>query len=64
MQTTGDLFTGQNKISVKADVSSIEKGRYDVYARICDDDGKFPIELANDIWNPELRANKIGTFEK
>ncbi len=64
INTTGDLFTGQNKISVKADVSSIEKGRYDVYARICDDDGKFSIELANDIWNPELRANKIGTFEK
>lgn len=64
ISTSGDLFTGQNKISVRADVSSINKGSYDVYARICDNDGKFPIELANDIWNSKLRANKIGTFEK
>ena len=64
ISTDGDLFTGQDKISVKANVSSINKGKYDVYARLCDENGKFPIELANDIWNAKLRANKIGTFSK
>lgn len=57
-------FCGQENLSLKADISCLASGTYDVYAKLCDSDGKFPIQLANDLWNEKLRANKIGSFEK
>ena len=65
ISSEGDLFTGQESMSVKADVSSLSNGKYDVYAKFCDSEtGKYAVRFANDGWNETLKANKIGSYEK
>ena len=45
--------------------ASLASGDYDVYLKICDKDGSYPIRLANkDMWNETLKANKVGIFTK
>lgn len=58
-------FTGEmTSISCSVTLpSSLESGEYDLYLKICDSDGKYPLRLANeDIWSESLKANKIGGF--
>ncbi|WP_039923795.1 DUF4832 domain-containing protein [Treponema sp. JC4] len=63
IEGNGNLFTGQEEISFKVDVSSLASGDYDVYAKFCNEEsGKFALRFANDGWNEKLRANKIGSL--
>lgn len=57
-------FTGQTYYSGTASISSLPSGTYNVYAKICDTDGNYPIRLANNLWNSSYKANKIGSFTK
>ena len=58
------VFDGKDK-SFILNTSQLPEGSYTIYLRISDFDGSYPIQLANEVlWNPDLKATKIGTVSK
>lgn len=58
------LFDGQEKTFI-LNTAKLPEGSYTVYLKISDFDGNYPIQLANKtLWNPKLKATKIGEFSK
>lgn len=57
------ITVGKSEINIE-NLESAE--RYDVYLKLCDDEGKYAIRFANPSsnWNSELKANYAGTFIK
>ncbi|MBP5519798.1 MAG: DUF4832 domain-containing protein [Treponema sp.] len=64
-QVENQLFDGTKK-EFELDTKSLPSGKYNVYLRISDSDGKYPIRLANpsDMWKPIFNATKIGIVTK
>ena len=59
----GLLFDGKEK-TFDIGTADLPEGQYTLYLKISDDDGEYPIQLANDLWNEKLKATKIGEFKK
>lgn len=57
------VFDGNSK-EINIDTGFLASGTYTVYLKVSDEDGAYPIRFANDLWEPELMANKIGQFTK
>ena len=57
------IFDGTDK-SFTLNTEILPEGSYTVYLKVSDEDGKYPIRFANDLWNDNLKANKIGTINK
>ncbi|MBP5519796.1 MAG: DUF4832 domain-containing protein [Treponema sp.] len=61
---TNCVFDGSVK-SFAVSTESLSEGKYNVYLKISDENGNYPIELANKgMWDKNLKANKIGIFTK
>lgn len=57
------VFEGTDK-SFTINTEILPEGTYTVYLKISDTDGSYPVRFANDLWNDELKANKIGVITK
>ncbi len=57
------VFNGSD-MSFVIDTSRLPEGSYTVYLKVSDEDGQYPIRFANDLWNENLMANKIGALNK
>lgn len=57
-------FKGDSSLNETIDISSLPKGQYRVFLKICDSDGKYPIQLANGWWSDTHKANRIGSIYK
>ncbi len=49
--------------SFKLSTEKLTAGKYTVYLKVSDPDGTYPVQFANNLWNEELKANKIGEIE-
>ncbi|MDE6851057.1 MAG: DUF4832 domain-containing protein, partial [Lachnospiraceae bacterium] len=56
-------FTGQENITFQTDLD-LQEGNYNVYLKLDKGNDKYALRFANDLWNEELQANQIGSFQK
>lgn len=56
-------FNGGEKITFQTDLT-LKDGNYNVYLKLDKGNGKYALRFANDLWNEELQANRIGSFSK
>ncbi len=56
-------FDGGEKITFQTDLNLTE-GNYNVYLKLDKGNDKYALRFANDLWNEELQANRIGSFSK
>lgn len=56
-------FDGGEKITFQTDLNLTE-GNYNVYLKLDKGNDKYALRFANDLWNQELQANRIGSFSK
>ena len=56
-------FDGREKIAFQTDLNLTE-GNYNVYIKLDKGNDKYALRFANDLWNEELQANRIGSFSK
>ncbi len=56
-------FNGGEKITFQTDLT-LTDGNYNVYLKLDKGNGKYALRFANDLWNEELQANRIGSFSK
>lgn len=56
-------FNGGKKITFQTDLT-LKDGNYNVYLKLDKGNGKYALRFANDLWNEELQANRIGSFSK
>lgn len=62
LPVTAEAFTGQESMTVTADISSLEAGEYSLYLKLSDADGRYVIRPANMGWDDKLKAVSIGGF--
>ena len=60
-KTSCESFKGQTSLNIQIDLSALKKGSYDVYLKLSESDGNYPLQLANTGWNDKLKATKIGS---
>ena len=61
LKTSSESFKGQDSLIIQTDLSALKKGSYDVYLKLSESDGNYPLQLANTGWNEKLKATKIGS---
>ncbi len=52
-----------DKITFQTDLD-LPAGNYQVYLKLDKGNDKYALQFANDLWNAELQANLIGSFQK
>lgn len=56
-------YDGGEKITFQTDLNLTE-GNYNVYLKLDKGNDKYALRFANNLWNEELQANRIGSFSK
>lgn len=54
-------FRGEQKITIQTPLT-LKEGNYNIYLRIDNGNDKYAIRFANDLWEEELQANRIGNI--
>lgn len=56
-------FNGGEEITFQTNLN-LTDGNYNVYLKLDKGNDRYALRFANDLWNEELQANRIGSFSK